>query len=65
MFEKSRDPMALHWPVIELAPVPGPADVAGHQRQVDGRLGGFHPLMALIDPHRPPAGIRSTDRPGA
>ena len=23
MFEKSREPIALHWPVIELAPVPG------------------------------------------
>ena len=23
VFEKSREPIALHWPVIELAPVPG------------------------------------------
>ena len=23
MFENSREPIALHWPVIELAPVPG------------------------------------------
>ena len=32
----------------------GPADVAGHQRQVDDRLGGAHGLMALVDAHRPP-----------
>ena len=31
-------------------------DVAGHQRQIDDRLGGPHRLIALIDAHGPPEG---------
>ena len=31
-----------------------PADVAGHQRQVDDRLRGADALVALVDAHRPP-----------
>ncbi len=34
----------------------GSAHIAGHQCQVDDCLGGFHPLMALVDAHRPPEG---------
>ena len=29
-------------------------DVAGHQRQIDDRLGRAHPLVTLVDSHRPP-----------
>ena len=35
-------------------PGPGPADVAGQQREVDDRLRGADPLVALVHPHRPP-----------
>ena len=54
MFEKSREPIALHWPVIELAPVPGRPMLPVIKCQVDGRLGGLDPLVALVDAHRPP-----------
>ena len=37
-----------------VGPGPRPADVAGHERQVDGGLRRLDPLVALVHPHRPP-----------
>ena len=37
-----------------VGPGPRPADVAGHQGQVDRGLSGLDALMALVYPHRPP-----------
>ncbi len=31
-------------------------DIAGHQCQIDDRLGRSHTLVALVDTHRPPEG---------
>ena len=36
-----------------------PADVAGHQRQVDDRLRRADPFVALVDAHRPPERSRA------
>ena len=37
-----------------VGPGSGPADVSGHQGQIDNRLGRADALMRLVDAHRPP-----------
>src|SRR6185369_4654449 len=39
-----------------IGPGPRPADVAGHERQIDQALRGPHAFVTLVDTHRPPDG---------
>ena len=54
VLEKSREPIALHWPVIELAPVPGRPMLPVMSARLMIACAVCHPLMALVDSHRPP-----------
>ena len=50
----SREPIALHWPVIEFAPVPGRPMLPVISARLMIACAVRTALMALVDAHRPP-----------
>src|ERR1700726_3485973 len=54
VFEKSLEPIALHWPVIELAPVPSRPILPVISARLNDRLRHASGLVALIHTHCPP-----------
>ena len=54
MLLNSREPIALHWPVIELAPVPGRPMLPVISARLMIACAVRDAFVALVDAHRPP-----------